>query len=192
MTRIARLVAVFALSAFAALADDKKPTIDVSHEITFTSTVKSVDQKTRKVTLTGSAGEEVSFTANKKIKNLGQLKVGDQVTATLVESLKARVLKPGEKLPEGSSTTNLATAPVGAKPAGTASANVHIVATVVAIDVPNMFVTLKDAKDPKADTFPVKAMSKANIEKLKVGDNIEIKASRSLTVNAITPPAAPK
>jgi hypothetical protein len=99
-------------------------------------------------------------------------------------------MKPDEKLPEGSVTTNLAGAPIGAKPAGTASANVHIVATVVAIDVPNMFVTLKDAKDPKAEAFPVKAMSKANLEKLKVGDNIEIKASRSLTVKAIAAPAA--
>src|SRR3954471_24087265 len=154
MNRIA-LVAVFALSALAAHAKDKKPTLDVSHEISFTSTVKAVDQKTRVVTLTGSGGEEVTFTANKKIKNLPQLKVGDQVTATMVESLKARVLAPGEKIPEGSATTNLASAPAGPKPAGTASANVHIVATVVAIDVPNMFVTLRDAKDPKAETFPV-------------------------------------
>src|SRR4051812_5235265 len=133
MNRIA-LVAVFGLSTFAALANDKKPTLDVSHEISFTSTVKAVDQKTRVVTLTGSGGEEVTFTANKKIKTRPQLKVGDRVTATRVESLRARVLARGEKTPEGSATTTLASPPAGAKPAGTASANVHIVATVVAID----------------------------------------------------------
>src|SRR6185503_15067161 len=113
MSRIASLIAVLALSTAAVAKGDKKPSIDVSHEITFTSTVKSVDQKTRKVVLTGSAGEEVTFTADKRIKNLAQLKVGDQVTATMVESLKARVLKPDEKVPEGATTTDLKSAPLG-------------------------------------------------------------------------------
>ena len=188
MIKIASLAAVFALSATMALAEeakkapakDAKPSIDASHEITFTSTVKSVDQTTRVVTLLGWSGEEVTFTADKRIKNLPQLKVGDEVTVTLVESLKARVLDPGEKVTLGTQRdSSLSTAPLGAKPAGTQTTDVHVVATVAAIDVPNMVVTLKGAN---GETFPVKARSKTNIQKLKVGDNIDIRSTKSLAV----------
>jgi hypothetical protein len=189
MIRIASLAAAFAMSATLALAEEKgakdaKPSLDVAHEITFTSKVKSVDQSTRVVTLVGRGGEEVTFTADKRIKNLSQLKVGDEVTVTLEESLKARVLDPGEAVPLGTKQeSNLTSAPVGAKPAGTATSDVHVVATVAAIDVPNMVVTLKGAN---GETFPVKARSKANIEKLKVGDTIDIRSTKRLAVQ-VTP-----
>src|SRR5262249_53091427 len=193
MTRIASLAAVFALSATVALAEeakkapakDTKPSLDAAHEVTFTSTVKSVDQKTRVVTLLGRGGEEVTFTADNRIKNLAQLKVGDEVTVTLEESIKARVLDPGEPAVLGTTRDgSLSTAPLGAKPAGTQTQDVHVVATVAAIDVPNMVVTLKGAN---GETWPVKARSKTNIQKLKVGDNIDIRSTKRLAVQVATP-----
>jgi ribosomal 50S subunit-recycling heat shock protein len=191
MTRIVKLAAAFALYATMAVAGEgtkanAKPTVDVAHTVTFTSTVKAVDQKTRVVTLLGQGGEEVTFTADNRVKNLAQLKVGDKVTVTLEESLKARVLEPGEPMPEASQTSSLTTAPLGATPAGRAKSDIHIVGTIAAIDVPNMTLTIKGAK---GETWPVKARSKANLEKLKVGDVIEIRVMRDLAV-AVTP--APK
>ncbi len=191
MIKMAGLAGLIALSATMAVAEqtkkaDAKPSIDVAHTVTFTSTVKAVDQKTRVVTLVGQGGEEVTFTADKRIKNLPQLKVGDVVTVTLEESLKARVLDPGELASEASQQSSLATAPVGAKPAGLATKDVHVVATVAAIDVPNMIVTLKSAN---GETWPVKARSKANIQKLKVGDRIDIHATKSLAVEVTSPTA---
>jgi hypothetical protein len=189
MIKTATLAAAFALSTTMAVAEeakkapsakDAKPSIDASHEVTFTSKVKSVDQKTRVVTLVGRSGEEVTFKADDRVKNLPQLKIGDEVTVTLVESLKARVLEAGESAPLGvKRDSTLATAPLGAKPAGYAAENVHLVATVAAIDVPNMVVTLKGAS---GETWPVKARSKANIQKLKIGDTIEIQSTKSLAV----------
>jgi len=193
MTKIARLAAVFALTSAVALGEeakkapgkDAKPSLDAGHEVTFTSTVKSVDQKTRVVTLVGRSGEEVTFTADKRIKNLAQLKVGDEVTVTLEESIKARVLDPGEKAALGTQRdSSLSTAPLGAKPAGIQTEDVHVVATVAAIDVPNMVVTLKGAN---GETWPVKARSKTNIQKLKVGDTIDIRSTKRLAVKVATP-----
>jgi hypothetical protein len=90
------------------------------------------------------------------------------------------VLDPGEKVPlETKQDSSLSTAPLGAKPKGQAITNVHVVATVAGIDVANMVVTLKGA-DGK--TFPVKARSKENIQKLQVGDTIEIRQTKSLAV----------
>jgi hypothetical protein len=194
MIKIAGLAAAFTLSATLALADeahkkkaDSKPTLDASDTVTYTATVKKVDQKTRKVTLVGKGGEEVTFTADKRVKNLKQLKAGDGVTVTLEETLKAHVLAPGEASPQGSREETLTTAPAGAKPGATSTETSHVVATVVAIDVPNMVVTLKGAD---GETWPVKARSKANIEKLKVGDNLDIRATKKLAVQVTSAAAA--
>ena len=180
MNKIAMIAAAFAVSAPAALAKDDKPSIDAGHTVTFTSTVKSVDQKTRVVTLVGRGGEEVTFTADKRIKNLPQLKTGDEVTVVLEESLKARVLDPAEPAALGlKRDESLSTAPIGARPAGVSATDVHLVGTVSAIDVPNMVVTLKGAN---GETWPVKARTKANIQKLKVGDTLDIRSTKRLAV----------
>src|SRR5262249_30139935 len=175
MNKTALIAAAFA--SFAAAAETK-PTIEAEHAVEYTSKVKSVNQKKRVVTLVGKDGTEVTFTADERVKNLKQLKAGDDVTVKLVESLKARVLEPGEQA-KGAALSSLDTAPLGAKPAAHATENLHVVARVDAIDVPNMVVTLRG---PDGSTSPVKARSKANLEKLNVGDNIDIRVTRSMAV----------
>jgi hypothetical protein len=196
--KIARLAAVFLLaSATLAHADEKKadskksetkkhdkPTFHASKTQTVTSKVKAVDQKTRMVTLVSDTGEELTFKADQRIKNLPQVKPGDVVTATVTETLNARVLKPGESVPVASEGSTVATAPQGAKPAGYAAKEAYVVASIVAIDKENMIITLKTAK---GETFPVKAREKKNVDKLAVGDNIEIHATQSLAVEVTTP-----
>jgi TusA-related sulfurtransferase len=161
-----------------------KPTFHASKTSTVTSKVKSVNQKTRMVTLVNDAGEEVTFKADQRIKNLKQLKKGDVVTATVTETLSARVLDPGETPTAAASGSTVASAPLGAKPAGYAAKEVYVVATIAAIDKDNMIVTLKNAQ---GEAFPVKAREKKNVEKLAVGDNIEIHATQSLAVEVTTP-----
>src|SRR5439155_2778530 len=98
--QIARLAAVLAVlgAAMAVRADEGKPTFHAEKTSTVTSKVKAVDQKTRMMTLANDQGE-VTFKADNRVKNLKQVKPGDVVTATLTESLDARVLKPGESVP---------------------------------------------------------------------------------------------
>jgi hypothetical protein len=192
--RIARLGALFVLAfSVAALAGEKKsadkkasdkPTFHASKTEQVTSKVKAVDQKTRMVTLVNDKGEEVTFKADQRVKNLPQLKAGDLVTATVSESIDARVLKPGEAIPQASEGSSMGSAPQGAKPAAYAAKEALIVATVVAIDKENMVVTLKG---PQGNTWPVKAREKKNVEKLAVGDNIEIRATKALVVEVTAP-----
>jgi len=190
--QIARLAALLILgSALMAQASDKnktkhqdKPTFHASKTETVTSKVKAVDQKTRMVTLVNDSGEEVTFKADQRVKNLPQLKAGDVVTATVTESISARVLKPGEAIPQASEGSSMATAPQGAKPAAYAAKEALIVATIVAIDKDNMVVTLKG---PQGNTYPVKAREKKNVDKLAVGDNVEIHATKAMVVEVTTP-----
>ena len=183
--QIARLAAVLAVlgASAASRADEEKPSFHAVKTSTVTSKVKAVDQKTRMVTLVNNEGE-VTFKADDRIKNLKQMKPGDLVTATMTESLSARVLKPGESVPEASEGSTLASAPLGQKPAGYAAKEVYVVATIAAIDKENMIVTLKG---PKGDAFPVKAREKKNVDKLAVGDNVEIHATQALAVEVTTP-----
>jgi hypothetical protein len=197
--RMARLIAVLALLAVAtgARADEKKktdpkaeqkkgdkPTFKAMKTSTVTAKVKSVDQKTRMVTLVNEEGESTTFKADDRIKNLKQMQPGDVVTATLTETLTARVMDPKEAVPVASTGESTASAPVGSKPAAYHVADAYVVAQVVALDKENMVVTLKG---PKGNTYPVKAREKKNVEKLAVGDNIEIHAARALAVEVSTP-----
>ncbi len=161
-----------------------KPSFHASKTTTVTSKVKAVDQKTRMVTLVNDSGEELTFKADARIKNLPQVKVGDLVTATVTESLSARVLKPGESVPVSAGGETLASAPLGAKPAAYAAKEKYAVATVVSIDKENMIVTLKAAD---GETYPVKAKERKNVDKLAVGDNIELHATQSLAIEVTTP-----
>jgi len=182
---------VLALSASAAekkpAAAADKPTFSASKTSSITSKVKAVDQKTRMVTLANEDGE-ITFKAAPEVKNLKQVKVGDQVTVSMTESLTIHVPKPGEAVPSATEQTSGATAKEGDKPAAHTEHNVTVVAKIVAIDLPNMIVTLQG---PKGDTYPVKAKDKAKVAKLAVGDDISIKASKALAIQVTTPAAAP-
>jgi ribosomal protein S1 len=196
--RIARLMAVLAVLAVAtsARADEKKadqksaqkkadkPTFHAMKTSTVTAKVKSVDQKTRMVTLVNDDGESTTFKADNRIKNLKQVKPGDVVTATVSETLTARVMNPSEAIPVASQGSSTASAPLGAKPAAYHVEDAYVVAQVVAIDKENMVVTLKG---PKGNTYPVKAREKKNVDKLAVGDSIEIHAARALALEVSTP-----
>jgi hypothetical protein len=183
--RIPTLAAVLVL-AFAGLAraDEQKPTFHASRTETVTAKVKAVDQKKRMVTLVNDAGEEIKFKADERIKNLKQVKKGDVLTATLNESIDARILKPGETPRIASEGSTMATAPQGSKPSAYAAKEHYVTATIAAIDKENMVVTLKG---PDGNTFPVKARKKENVDKLAVGDNVEIHTTQAVAVEVTTP-----
>ena len=189
--QIARLAVMLAAlgAATATRADEKKmPTFHASKSSTVTATVKSVDQQTRMVTLSNEDGD-ITFKADNRVKNLAQMKPGDTLTATLTESLDARVLKKGESIPVASEGSAAAGAPLGQKPAGYAQKEVYVVATITKIDKKKNIVTLKG---PKGNEYPIQAKDKNNVAKLKVGDNIEIHAVKALAVQVTTPQAPAK
>jgi Cu/Ag efflux protein CusF len=188
--QIARLAVMLAALGIAGAtrADEKKPTFHAVKSSTVTATVKSVDQQTRMVTLANEDGE-ITFKADDRVKNLAQMKPGDLLTATLTESLDARVLKKGESIPVASEGSAMAGAPLGQKPAGYAQKEVYVVATITKIDKKKNIVTLKG---PKGNEYPIQAKDKNNVAKLKVGDNIEIHAVKALAVQVTTPQTPPK
>ncbi|HUL59717.1 MAG TPA: hypothetical protein VLU43_10600 [Anaeromyxobacteraceae bacterium] len=156
---------------------------------TITATVKSVDLKTRMVTVVGESGKPFTFKADDRVKNLPQVKPGDLVSVDYYDSVAIWVTKPGADTggPASGSSSAMATAKPGEKPAAAAEADLTIVATVTAIAADKKSVTLKTS-DGDTQTLPVK--NPENLTGVMVGDQVTIMATRALAVSV--DPAKPK
>ncbi len=144
-----------------------------------TATVESVDLATRMVTLKGPEGKLVEFRAGEEVKNLPQVKVGDQVVTTYYESIAAQILKPGTD-PGAAAQQAVATAKPGEKPAGAAAQQVTVTATIEAIDGNGQYVTLRG---PKGKSTAVKVRDPKNLEGVKVGDTVMITYTEALAIS---------
>jgi len=72
-------------------ATAKKPSVKKEQIITETATVEAVDQATRVVTLKGSKGNVFDIKAGEEVRNLVQVKVGDQVKVKYYQRLHSGV-----------------------------------------------------------------------------------------------------
>jgi len=147
---------------------------------TVTATVEAIDQKTREVTLKGPDGNTVSFHADKRVKNLKQVKVGDLVKVEYYESVVVYVAKPDGSPNSTGETSTVTTAKAGEMPAAVAENEVTLVATLESIAPDKKSVTLTKA-DGSTVTLPVK--NPGNLEGVHVGDQITIVTSEALAVS---------
>lgn len=163
-----------------AVAPEDLPVVFGKGEVrTLTATVSAIDMKKRLVTLKKPNGEVFTIIADAKVKNLPQVKVGDEVTTKYYESISIRVLKADEpEVPQAASESVIA-APLGQKPAGIATAQVTTTATIMNIDKKKSKATLKlvDGKN-----YLVDVKHPENLDKVKVGDRIEIIYTESVAL----------
>ena len=149
-----------------------------------TAKVKALDLKTRMVTLQRSDGSLIKFKAGDEVRNLPQVKVGDQVNVTYYESLAYEVRKAGEGAPGAAVTEGAARAPLGEKPAGLVGRATTVTATIAAIDKAAPSVTLR-APDGETRTFKVRYPEK--LEHVAVGDLVDITYTEALAISVETP-----
>lgn len=154
--------------------------------VTATATVKDIDQKSRVVTLLTASGEEVVFRAGPEVRNLAQVKRGDQVQATYYESVAIDVLKPGSAKPGITVAADEDRAKVGERPGGAAAESATIVATVVSVDKKNRTVTLKGPQG-NVKTLPVR--NPIHLDALYKGALVQVTYTEAIGI-AVAPPAA--
>jgi Cu/Ag efflux protein CusF len=157
------------LTACATSTEQKKPAVERSSVVTITATVEALDLASRMVTLKGPKGNTVTFKADDRVKNLRQVKVGDEVVAEYYESVAIQVMKPGRV--EAGTAGAAATAKPGEKPGIVAAGETTIVASIEAIDREMPSVTLKGS-DGNVETY--KVQDPKNLENVKVGDQVVI------------------
>jgi len=146
--------------------------------VSITATVEKVDLKQRLVTLKGPEGNEVTIHVDKRVKNLPQVKKGDELVVDYLQSVAVDLHKPGEP-PAVSSASGIETAKPGEKPGAVAVRRVHATATISAIDAASSTVTLTG---PRGNAFPVKVKDTARLEGLKVGDAVDVTYTEALAI----------
>jgi hypothetical protein len=155
------------------------PSWQTSSLVEETATVEAVDQKTRMVTLKGPKGNSVTFKASDEVRNLAQVKVGDEVKFAYYESLAVRVLKKDEPFPPSGESSAMARAKPGEKPAGVIGTETSVNVTLTAIDKKAKTATLK-GEDGKSVT--VKPLRPEKLDEVKVGDRAVITYTEAVAV----------
>jgi hypothetical protein len=193
MLVLVTLAALLAGLSAAALAQDSKPTVSRTSEtekpgalivdkVDVTAAVKAVDQAKRTVTLALPSGEVKTFNVPKEAVNFPQVKVGDEVKASYVESVGIFVHGPEEK-PDATEMTTVALAPKGEKPGGYMADTTTITAKVTAIDYTTRVVTLT-GPEGNAVTFTAGPDVK-RLNEVKQGDTVTFRYTQAFLLDVV-------
>jgi hypothetical protein len=151
--------------------------------ITATSKVTAVDSAKRTVTLTNDAGESNTYKLGKKVRNFDQIKVGDQVKATLLESV-AVVVRKSSAPPDAAEGRLVAIAPKGAKPGVVIAKAREITAKIVSVDTQARTVTVEG---PMGGKPTIKVGPKVNLNELQAGDDVTLRVTDALAISVEKP-----
>jgi hypothetical protein len=110
------------------------------------------------VTLKGPKGNVVPLTVGPEVRNLAQVKVGDQVRVRYAEALSLTLKKDGKELRTAKEASEAMRAPAGARPGAAVGEQVTVIADVIAINAKTHEVTLRG---PEPDRRPLRRGSRA-------------------------------
>ncbi len=167
-----------------AAATDLPSGVVGQNAVTATAKVKALDLKTRHVTLQRPDGSLIKFVAGDEVRNLPQVKVGDDVSVTYYESLAYEVHKAGTEIPDATVTEGVGRAKLGEKPGALGVQAATVTATIAAIDKAAGTVTLKG---PDGDLTTIKARNPDNLNRVTVGDLVAITYTEAIAISVDTP-----
>jgi Cu/Ag efflux protein CusF len=159
-------------------SDAAKPRVAEAGVITVRGTVEAVDAEKKTVTLKGPK-RSVTLQVRDPQK-LEAIKVGDPVVAKYYEALAIEVKKPGDATPGVSTQQTMATSKPGETPAGAVAEQINATVTVTSIDKKAHTVTVKG---PAGAIETIKARDPKNLDKIKVGDLVELTYTRALAIS---------
>lgn len=182
---LALVISPIAIADQHAKKSTDRPGVIVTDVKVVTATVTAIDQKTRKVTLTGEQGNSLTFVAGPEVKNLAQVKKGDKVTFETVESVALVVTPKGVAAPSAGQMTKVKAAKPGEKPGVVAVRTTQVTATVTAIDYKARTVTLK-AVDGTETTLKVGPQAK-RFNEVKKGDEVTVNMTEATAIKVTAP-----
>jgi hypothetical protein len=148
--------------------------------------VTKIDHAKRLVTIQDDSGGESTFYADEAVKNLPQVKVGDELVGELAQSivLELRQPTPEEFATGGAILDVVATAEPGQKPAGVFVRQVKALLTIAAIDKDAGTATLRG---PAGNSVTIPARDRKNLDRVKVGDNVVATYTEALALEVKAP-----
>lgn len=150
-----------------------------SQTVKETTTVVGIDPATRIITLKGSKGVS-NLVAGEEVRNFDQLKVGDKVVAEYKQALSLDLKKGGGSVAGQTERESADRTPLGAKPGGSATREVTLVASVVAVDTRRQLVTLRG---PKGNTVDLNVKDPDQLKNIKKGDQVQAVYTEAVVVS---------
>jgi Cu/Ag efflux protein CusF len=150
-----------------------------------TFSVTAVDSTKRTVTLKAEDGTTRTVRCSNEVVNFPQIKVGDNVTVAILESIAVTV-RPKGAPPSADERGAVALAPIGAKPGGILTNTTKISAKVEAVDATAHTVKVKG---PLGKERSFKVNPRVDLSALKPGDDIVLRITDALAID-VTPPGA--
>lgn len=180
--RLFALAATLALLAACATGDkpaDEKPGGREQMLVEARAVVIGVDQKHRLLALETDDGRRMVLPVAEEFRDFERARVGDQVVVSYTEAIAWQVKPAGKGAPGLSAHESFSNPKPGEAPGGAIERAVTITATITAFDVARGTVTLTGPQG-KAQTF--KAHRPADLQKIRVGDLVDITYSEALAV----------
>jgi len=169
----------------AARVEDGKGTRTASDLVTASAVVEAIDQKSRMVTLKERDGQRLRFKVSDDVKNLQQVKKGDQVNVSYYASVMLQLRKPGDATPGVTVAEEAERAKPGELPAGAVAEVVTVTAKVVEVDRRGHTATLEL---PNREKLTVKVNDPARLGRVRSGDLVEATYREAIAV-AVERPA---
>jgi len=145
------------------------------------ATVETVDQQARTVLLRGPTGGLLTVHAGPEVRNLPQVKPGDQVVVRYAEAIAARIVRPGDPAPE--STTTMDRAAPGERPSGMVVEHIRRRVTIEGANPANGTVSsIGPDRVPRTVAVRQPAMREF-LRTLKVGDEVEVTFTAAVAVS---------
>ena len=164
------------------VAADKPGAIE-GELVAISAKVKAINKKNRVVTLKYPDSKESKIKCGPEVRNFSQIRVGDDVTATFLESVELFVT--GASKPSAERTTEVNRAPLGGKPGFSAIDAVEVKATVVAIDYQTREVKLKG---PEGKIIKIKAGPEVKrFNEVIKGDTVVARLTRATSIEVSRP-----
>jgi Cu/Ag efflux protein CusF len=156
-----------------------KNSITSTSVVAATATVVAINQRTRMVTLLRSNGERLRFRVSDDVRNLSQVRRGDQVNVTYYESVALHLHKRGHGRTGVTVDEDAARAQPGELPAGAVAREITVTSKVVAIDRRNQTATL-ELPSKERMTFPVEDPSR--LDRVRVGDLVQLTYREAIAI----------
>jgi len=190
ITRIASLIALLISAATVWAGDEEaameRPSMSASQSMTVSAVVEAIDHETRIVTVRKTDGEELTFTASEKARNLDQVSVGDVLIAEYIESIDIQVMANDGMEPEAAAAAAVARTEKGQMPGMAAMEQTVVTATVEDINIEaNTF----KLKGPDGSVNEYTARNPENLKRSKVGDLVVITRTDAVAIVVEKKPA---
>jgi hypothetical protein len=148
-----------------------------------TGKITEVDHAKRTYTLQTPDGRKTPYKAGPEVTNFDQVRVGDQVKATVTDSLVVRVREKGEPRSDGE-TSVVALNPKGGKPGVLMADTVEVTTRVKSVDLNSHKATLEY---PDGTTRTVSVRPDVKLSPEDVGREVVIRSTEAIALRVEKP-----